>query len=488
MRKNYWLLGLLLTICYSCSDIEDFSSNPSSKPFLSSTTRAAGDEKYDVLGYGYDVTGEYLHPLSVRNPVLNITKYDQEKHERVQYGTSSFGHDQMYYGYSASDYTKDIINETNVDSNMSYGNEKVDTVPYFSGNITNNNYLKTEYAYSDKYSFASVDAVRNRKYIKINDEVSSLSQYLSDSFKEDLERLSPDRLVERYGTHVLTDFIIGGRYKLMYRSVITHTKDATHKKTTVASGLKAALFGIGFSLNISRTVQTDESLVKDNQNKELFVQFYGGNGTSLKYDLEKGMPTGIDVQSWENSVSLSNACLTNINWKETYPIYNFISDPVKKEEIKQAVFKYISNSRFKELKLNLLYAYDCREGRKHLVTTDDEIATRYPDWKFWNYDGYILTEQLPGTIPLYEYKTNDITLDFFTTTIPNYDLMNPLYRKSMIIGYVYEKPTEFTVPLYEYYHTEHDDHLTTLDLNIIYNHGGWIRIEPPIVGYVYPNN
>ncbi|MCS3201543.1 hypothetical protein [Candidatus Bacteroides intestinigallinarum] len=63
--------------------------------------------------------------------------------------------------------------------------------------------------------------------------------------------------------------------------------EITDKKTTVASGLKAALFGIGFSLNISRTVQTDESLVKDNQNKEPFVQFYGGNGTSLKYDLEK---------------------------------------------------------------------------------------------------------------------------------------------------------------------------------------------------------
>lgn len=82
----------------------------------------------------------------------------------------------------------------------------------------------------------------------------------------------------------------------MYRSVIAHTKDATHKKTTVASGLKAALFGIGFSLNISRTVQTDESLVKDNQNKELFVQFYGGNGTSLKYDLEKGGDKASSIQ------------------------------------------------------------------------------------------------------------------------------------------------------------------------------------------------
>lgn len=51
-----------------------------------------------------------------------------------------------------------------------------------------------------------------------------------------------------------------------------------------------------------------------------------------------------------------------------------------------------------------------------------------------------------------------------------------------------KKMTEFTVPLYEYYHTERDEHLTTLDLNIIYNHGEWIRIESPVVGYVYPNN
>ena len=143
--------------------------------------------------------------------------------------------------------------------------------------------------------------------------------------------------------------------------------EITDKKTTVASGLKAALFGIGFSLNISRTVQTDESLVKDNQNKEPFVQFYGGNCTSLKYDLEKGMPTGVDVQSWENSVSLSNACLTNINWKETYPIYDFISDPVKKEEIKQAVEKYIKASQLHVIELLPLYLY-CHLDGNHYTT------------------------------------------------------------------------------------------------------------------------
>lgn len=40
------------------------------------------------------------------------------------------------------------------------------------------------------------------------------------------------------------------------------------------------------------------------------------------------------------------------------------------------------------------------------------------------------------------------------------------FRKYTILGYVYEEMTEFTVPLYEYYHTVHDEHLTTLAPNI----------------------
>lgn len=80
---------------------------------------------------------------------------------------------------------------------------------------------------------------------------------------------------------------------------------------------------------------------------------------------------------------------------------------------------------------------------------------------------------------------NTINIDIY---FPNSTNKSNKFRKSMILGYVYEEMTEFTVPLYEYYHTEHDDHLTTLAPNIIYNHGEWIRIAPPIVGYVYPNN
>lgn len=489
MKKVYWLCALL-PLFYSCSEMEEFTDDSSSQPSSNPTTRFAGDEKYDVLGYGYDATGEYLHPLSVRNPVLDIAKYEKASIDRLQYGTSSYGFDQMYYGYSASDYTMDITKETNVTANMSYGSEKVDTVPYFSGNITYNNYLKTEYAYSDKYSFASVDAVRNRKHIWINDEVSCLSNYLSESFKADLERLSPDRIVERYGTHVLTDFIIGGRYKIMFRSVVTHTKDATHKRKTVASGLTAALFGIGFSLNITRTVQTDETLVKDNQNKELYVLFYGGNGTSLKYDLEKGMPTGIDVQSWENNVNLSNSCLNEIIWKETYPIYEFISDPGKKEEIRQAVMKYMLNSKINELKLLPLYSYYSESGigHNHIVTTNDGLSEEYPIFRLLGIEGYVLKENLSGTVPLNLYYDNS-KWDHYTTILSDIDKEYPDYSKLSIEGYVHINSNIEMIPLYEYYENSTCNHYTTTIPNIPQLYSSWARLSKGFDrGYIYPFN
>ena len=135
----YWILSSI--VLFSCSETELLDNSIDDQLI---TTRASGDGLYDVLGYGYDITKEYLHPMSVCNPVLDIEKYKQDYGERLVTGTPSFGGDQMYYGYSASDYTKDITKETKVTTNMSYGNEKVDTVPYFSGNITSNNYLKTD--------------------------------------------------------------------------------------------------------------------------------------------------------------------------------------------------------------------------------------------------------------------------------------------------------------------------------------------------------
>lgn len=478
MKKIYLLLGLLLLL-FSCSEMDELIPEVSQSK---ATTRLAGDGVYDVLGMGYDVTGEYLHPMSVRNPIIDIVKYKNDYPNRLIIGTPSFGYDQFYYGYSSSDYVKDVTTETNAAINLSYGS----ATPLFSGSISRNSYLKTEYSYSDKYSFASVDAVRNRKYIRINDEVSRLSQYLLDDFKEDLSHLSPDRLIERYGTHVLTDFIIGGRYKLMFKSVITNSKDASSKRKTVATGFKSSLFNIGFSLNTSRTVQTDESLSKENQCKELYVLFYGGSGTNLKYDLEKGMPTTIDVQGWENSVALENACLNEITWKETYPIYYFISDPVQKEAIKMAVDKYIEASRLNVLELLPLYTYLNTGKQNHLVTTNPNVVKDFPTFKFDRVEAYVFKNQEPGTIALYEYY-NANGFNHYASVIPNIHLLYPAYRKQGILGYVYKSAKMETVHLFEYYSDNTNDHYASTIVNLPSLFPGWKQVNGN-PGHVYPAN
>lgn len=492
MRKLFLkTLPILLLSFMSCQE-DSFYIPEDINEIITAGARSAGDGKYDVLGYGYDVTSEYLHPMSVKNPVLDIVKYEEDRKERIVTGNSSFGSDQMYYGYSASDYIKDIMKETNVGASISYGNGKEanDSLGFFSGNISQNNYLKTEYQYSTKYSFASIDAVRNRKYIRINDEVNNLSKYLSHVFLEDLKNLSPERVVERYGTHVLTDFIIGGRYKLIYRSVITDSKDATHKRTTVSSGFKATLFNIGFSFNIDRTIQTDETLIKNNQNKELYVLFYGGSGTSLKYDLEKGMPTNVDIQNWENSVKLGNACLNKINWKETYPIYEFVEDSVKRMQIKNAVIKHLKTAKLNELQLKPLYVYlnkkEYMNGFNHYTTNLIDIVEKYPDWEFLGIEGYILSEQLPGTIPLYEYFWEE-GFDHYTTILPNIHNEYKGWKKLRISGYVYKKIMIYTTPLYEYEYLKGFDHYTSTDPKVNQKWLDW-RLLDHISGYAYPKD
>lgn len=72
--------------------------------------------------------------------------------------------------------------------------------------------------------------------------------------------------------------------------------------------------------------------------------------------------------------------MTEINWKETYPIYEFISDPVKKQVIKAAVIKHIEKSKIDMLELLPLhiYVYDNpnevnQKRMDHYTTTQVDI-------------------------------------------------------------------------------------------------------------------
>lgn len=72
MKKFCYLLGFLL-LFYSCSEMENLPNVESSVSKV--TTRAAGDGVYDVLGYGYDITDDYMGENSTRLKILDVEAF-----------------------------------------------------------------------------------------------------------------------------------------------------------------------------------------------------------------------------------------------------------------------------------------------------------------------------------------------------------------------------------------------------------------------------
>ena len=74
------------------------------------------------------------------------------------------------------------------------------------------------------------------------------------------------------------------------------------------------------------------------------------------------------------------------------------------------------------------------------------------------------------------------------TVVSDFDKTYPFYEKKGIMGYVYQNTTMETVPLYEYFSDELNDHYASTIPNIPTLFPGWRRVNVGNNGYVYPPN
>ena len=71
-----------------------------------------GDGQYQVLGYGYDITGEYLARQSIKNEVLDIAGFYAKNPQLYKVEYVGEIKDNFYAGEDYMNYVKDIINKT----------------------------------------------------------------------------------------------------------------------------------------------------------------------------------------------------------------------------------------------------------------------------------------------------------------------------------------------------------------------------------------
>lgn len=473
MKKIYYFLAPLIMLLAIVSCTNEVTENiVATETQELPKLKTAGDGKYDVLGYGYDVTTEMykVYPNSPTKylPILDIQKFINANPGRFNSPSVSTSDANLYQGSNYINYKEDIIKKNKVNIGLWGMVENATKESTFNLDWEQGN--RDIYSITSTDGYASVDFYQYIRRYFVDATPNELSKYLSNTFDEDLNKLSANEIIKKYGTHVLTDFTTGGIAKAKFKCSFTEEYQETQKTNITKGGLSLNLEKFGVSYSAENTTETKEYYTKKTNEWYFNIKIIGGSGNGLSYtiDSEGKSSTTVNLGDWSKSINTTNAEVVNINWGKTYPIYEFITDPTKKAQIKQAYMNYIDSKKVEMYEVRPLYRL-YKPNNSFYTTYYDEALIYQNQYGYkWDADythyvqGYVFAKKYnDDMVPLYRlYKKGN---SFYTTSyeeamlhINKFGYKFDADHSPYIQGYVFaekykDKYSKDMVPLYRLY-------------------------------------
>ena len=328
MKKLFLFMSWVMLILSGCADEDIIERNSPSFP-QSVNTRSAGDGVYDILGYGYDITGPYLDTKSSRAIVFDTNKL-LEKGLITPYKL-----EESRFRYSSG---KDVIDfTTNMSSSLQMSTPGILKV---IGGASLNIAFGGNSHYNSDYSFAYCTQQYIDSRYRISDaDINVLKTCLTKQFIERLSTYTPEQIVEEYGTHVLEDIYLGAKVEVYYMAKST----SSSKKESINAGLGASLFSL---FKMDGKFQYDESLAITNKEQSLYYFTIGGDpAVGVQGSLNPENSPSIDIGKWMASVKSSTPKFIDVdnNSQSFIPIYELVTDPTKKQTLKAYIDNYIKS-------------------------------------------------------------------------------------------------------------------------------------------------
>lgn len=380
------IVALSIVSLFSCNDnhLDDLAvETPIEK------TKSANDGFGDICGHGYDATYDNSDVTYAKLPVLDFKRLHNEKPNYITVDKYNYSHAKITSGKNSIEYTQKINNESK--AGLSLANKKIQL---FTSTLSSK--FSKNFVYESHRSYASyLEAFpKKRIYIAFDD---ILRNYTTELFKERLQKWSADRIIAEYGTHVVTGIYLGASFECYFESIASQYD----KSTVVEAGLA---FNIKKIFDLSTTTNTETHYVNSNIESKLFYKVKGGSPNLISegvVDLSQNVKISIDA--WKQSISESNETFIYFDPNGLIPIYEFISDPVKKGELENAFYKYLNTRQIKEIETgrNKLKAGEhLSKGQK--LDSSNRI--------------YSLEFQYDGNIVLYKKTTTPATALWSTRT------------------------------------------------------------------------
>ena len=202
----------------------DVSSPTAQGPKMGNESKLASIPKKveDVLCRGYDISGGYADIDSCRDRVLDVNLLNNYK--RVAQRSYNRSESDHFEGEGIKEYTTSIEKKLNIKLSLN--------VKGFSfTNETNKSFKEDTFSkVGYKYVTQKDVYVKDAYHVQGYNAPTDLTGFLTQQFKNDLNNLSADQLVYKYGTHVVLGMKFGTRfcYNMCFRQ-------SSQKKSTATS-------------------------------------------------------------------------------------------------------------------------------------------------------------------------------------------------------------------------------------------------------------
>lgn len=464
------LLSLLAVCLTGCNDDKNLPDIPETNDTYQNPTVPQGQisvishsiHTKSYLGAGYDIMGDYLSNSSVKGLVLDLNKIPEDEIDAIRL-LSSYSKD--YEGHNVKEFLQSILSK----NDFSVPRENTGDL-LFTGTIKDIKGFTDPYEFSTQYTFIcdQHDATDVRQRIFFINAVK-LIPYLTDDFKQDSENFTPKKLIEKYGTHVMTTVYLGFRIRTIYRTVVADEG---------VSAFSAAYNGLGSRRKTiykipEIEINYPESEVLKNNGGKIIVEFNGGDENELPpIILTPNQVIGepMSIKKWATSMNSSNYALTTLSGDDIIPIYDLITDATKKQQLKEAVNAHIKANQLTTLQTAPLFQVWNGKQYRYFTSYKELINNVDKTYACKGAIGSVFVDQQRGTTPLYSYtneKNDRLSTERLSDTEDTKDM-----KYNGILGYVYGEYNTNLDTIYEIWNGK--DYAYTLENKESYGEkGSW---------------
>lgn len=326
MKKTLFLL--IVTLFVSCinqdekTELEPIASSSFTLNYPSNIG-TSGDSINGLLGYGYDASG-FCDTISVKAKIFDSLPVSR-----------------LYFGHPSTTFPT-LINGADFNellSKLNYANGYSGSVEALTQHLKSliklaNNSDSIESGYA--YTYYAITSIATHKALFTSKEDYT---YLTTEFKNDVNSLTPKEIVSKYGTHVLTDLFSGAKFEVLYRCKFKNTTGGDVCENLFYNRMKEFAGGTQYIYKVidsnTKLYQTNEELIYNSiglKNKMcgvINVTDYNPNGVYLNMS---------ELFTKDNYKSQFN----EIGADGIFPIYEFITDATKSQEVKTYIDEYLS--------------------------------------------------------------------------------------------------------------------------------------------------